>query len=49
MEMLELIRDVDRLLASRPEFLLGRWLDGARSWGRSRAERERLEWNAGGC
>ena len=44
--MTELIRDVDELLATRPEYLLGRWLEDARRWGRNPAERDRLEWNA---
>lgn len=45
-QMLELIRDVDMLLATRPEFLLGTWLQGARAWGEGAAEQDRLEWNA---
>ena len=44
--MLELISDLDELLATRPEYLLGRWLDEARRWGKNRQERDRLEWNA---
>jgi alpha-N-acetylglucosaminidase len=43
---LELIRDLDTLLATRPEFLLGTWLEDAKRWGATDAERERLEWNA---
>ncbi len=43
---LNLIRDVDRLLATRPEYLLGRWLEDARRWGRTPDQRARLEWNA---
>jgi alpha-N-acetylglucosaminidase len=45
-EFLELIRDIDELLASNDEFLLGAWLEDARRWGRTDAERARLEWNA---
>ena len=41
-----LIRDLDELLATRPEFLLGNWLEDARRWGTTDAERDRLEWNA---
>ena len=44
--MRELIRDLDELLATRPEYLLGRWLSDARRWGKNRQERDRLEWNA---
>lgn len=44
--MSALVRDLDKLLASRPEYLLGRWLEEAKRWGRSRPERDRLEWNA---
>jgi alpha-N-acetylglucosaminidase len=40
------LEDLDALLATRPEFLLGRWLEDARRWGRTDAERRRLEWNA---
>ena len=44
--MLTLIRDLDELLATRPEYLLGNWLEDARRWGESPAEKDRLEWNA---
>jgi alpha-N-acetylglucosaminidase len=44
--MLELIRDLDTLLATRPEFLLGKWLADARRWGDTDAGKDRLEWNA---
>lgn len=44
--MLQLIRDLDELLATRPEYLLGRWLEDAKRWGATDAERARLEWNA---
>jgi alpha-N-acetylglucosaminidase len=43
---LQLIRDLDELLATRQEFLLGRWLADARRWGATGAERARCEWNA---
>jgi alpha-N-acetylglucosaminidase len=43
---LRLIRDLDELLATRREFLLGRWLEDARRWGATDAERARCEWNA---
>jgi alpha-N-acetylglucosaminidase len=44
--LLELIGDLDELLATRPEYLLGRWLAEARRWGDTPAEKNRLEWNA---
>ncbi|HEX8725287.1 MAG TPA: alpha-N-acetylglucosaminidase [Gemmatimonadaceae bacterium] len=41
-----LLRDLDELVGTRPEFLLGRWLAGARRWGTTDAERRLYEWNA---
>jgi alpha-N-acetylglucosaminidase len=41
-----LLRDIDTLLATRPEFLLGRWIADARRWGTTDAERRLYEWNA---
>jgi len=43
---LELLRDLDELLATRNEYLLGRWLEDAKRWGASPRERDWLEWNA---
>ncbi|HOZ44966.1 MAG TPA: alpha-N-acetylglucosaminidase TIM-barrel domain-containing protein [Candidatus Hydrogenedentes bacterium] len=43
---LNTMRDTDALLATRPEFLLGRWLEAAKAWGNTDAERQHLEWNA---
>ena len=43
---LELIGDLDELVATREEFLLGKWLADARRWGDTEAERSRMEWNA---
>jgi alpha-N-acetylglucosaminidase len=43
---LQLIRDLDGLLATRREFLLGPWLEDAKRWGTTPAERARFEWNA---
>ena len=43
---LQLIDDMDELLATREEFLLGRWLEDARRWGTTEAEQARFEWNA---
>lgn len=44
--VLEMIRDLDELTATRPEFLLGRWLAEAKRWGTNDAERRLYEWNA---
>jgi len=43
---LQLIDDIDGLLATRKEFLLGRWLNDAKRWGDNDAERAKYEWNA---
>lgn len=43
---LELLRDLDRLLGTREEFLLGRWLADARQWAGNDEERRLYEWNA---
>ncbi len=43
---LSLMRDMDRLLATREESLLGRWLEDAKRWGVTDGERARFEWNA---
>jgi alpha-N-acetylglucosaminidase len=45
-QMFQLIQDMDRLVGSRPEFLLGSWLKSARSWGVDDPERDLYEWNA---
>ncbi len=45
-EFLALLQDLDRLLATRREFLLGRWIADARRWGETDAERAKCEWNA---
>ncbi len=45
-QFLDLLDDLDELLATRPEFLLGRWLEDAKRWGSSEAEQARMEWNA---
>jgi alpha-N-acetylglucosaminidase len=42
----ELLRDIDTLLATREDFLLGRWLEDAKRWGKSEAEKAQMEWNA---
>lgn len=44
--MLGLIRDMDELAATRREWLLGVWLNDARSWGGTPAEKDLCERNA---
>ncbi|HTI97453.1 MAG TPA: alpha-N-acetylglucosaminidase [Dongiaceae bacterium] len=44
--MLQLIRDMDELVGTRREFLLGPWLKDARRWGTDRAESDRYERDA---
>lgn len=44
--LLEVIGDLDRLLSTEEHFLLGRWLEWARAWGTTDAERAWLEFNA---
>jgi alpha-N-acetylglucosaminidase len=43
---LEIARDVDALLATRHEFLLGRWIADSRSWAATPAETDLYERNA---
>ncbi len=45
-DFLELITDLDRLLASRKDFMLGPWLKDARSWGTNAGEKALYEQNA---
>jgi len=40
------IRDADALLATRREFLLGKWIADARRWGQNDEEKRHYEWNA---
>jgi alpha-N-acetylglucosaminidase len=44
--VLGLLGDLDTLVGTRPEFLLGRWIAEARRWGTTDAERRLYEWNA---
>jgi alpha-N-acetylglucosaminidase len=44
--MTGLIADLDTLVGTRPEFLLGPWLESAKAWGTTQAERDLYEWNA---
>lgn len=43
---LSVIDDMDRLLGTHPDFLLGKWLESAKSWGTNGEERDLYEWNA---
>ena len=45
-QFIELITDMDRLLATRRDFLLGPWIAAARSWGSTPAEKGQYEMNA---
>lgn len=45
-KFLDLLQDMDELLATRREFLLGCWLEDAKRWGNNDTERAILEWNA---
>lgn len=45
-QMLTLIDDIDKLLATQPSMLLGRWLEGARSIGKNKTEKDYYEKDA---
>ncbi len=45
-EFHQLLRDVDTLLASRREFLFGKWLGDARAWGKTPEEKNLLATDA---
>ena len=45
-QLLELLRDLDALLATRPEFRLNTWLNDAQSWATTDSERALYELNA---
>lgn len=45
-QFLQLIEDMNTLLATRKDFLLGPWLADARSWGKTKAEKDLYEFNA---
>ncbi|KAG2244230.1 hypothetical protein Bca52824_093940 [Brassica carinata] len=45
-KFLELIKDIDVLLASDDNFLLGTWLESAKKLARNSWERKQYEWNA---
>lgn len=44
--ILDLLNDLDALVGTREEFLLGRWVADAKRWGKTDAERRLYEWNA---
>ena len=44
--IVELLRDLDKLVGTRREFLVGPWLEAAKRWGTTDAERRLYEWNA---
>jgi alpha-N-acetylglucosaminidase len=44
--VLTLLSDLDTLVGTREEFLLGRWVASARRWGVTEEERVLYEWNA---
>lgn len=43
---LDLILEQDSLLATMPDFMVGRWIASARSLGKTAAESDHYEWNA---
>ena len=45
-EFIELIDDMDKLLATRKDFILGPWIADARSWGETEEEKALYEQNA---
>ncbi|MFC6998229.1 alpha-N-acetylglucosaminidase [Rufibacter roseus] len=45
-DFITLIEDMDKLLATQEDLLLGRWLNSAKSWGTTEAEKRLYERNA---
>ncbi|HVT86828.1 MAG TPA: alpha-N-acetylglucosaminidase [Chitinophagaceae bacterium] len=43
---INLIKDFDVLLATRKEYLLGRWVESAKKWGETKEEKDLYEFNA---
>jgi len=43
---IDLLHDMDSLLSTRKEFLLGVWIEDAKRWGNTPVEKDRVEWNA---
>lgn len=45
-EFLELLDDMDKLLNTHPDFMLGKWIQDARNWGQTEEEKNLYEFNA---
>lgn len=45
-QFIELIDDMDKLLSTREDFLLGKWVTDARKWGTNESEKKIYEMNA---
>jgi alpha-N-acetylglucosaminidase len=45
-QFIELIKDMDKLLSTRKDFLLGIWISDARKWGSNEMEKNLYEFNA---
>ena len=43
---IELLKDVDEIVATREEYSFGKWVDDARNWGKTEAEADLYEYNA---
>ncbi|EKX45295.1 hypothetical protein GUITHDRAFT_51145, partial [Guillardia theta CCMP2712] len=44
--LLGIISDMDKMVGTQPRMLLGKWIEDARAWGKSKEEEEVLEFNA---
>eukprot|EP00960_Hanusia_phi_P001189 32714-Hanusia_phi.AAC.1 len=44
--LLEIISDMDQIVGTQPRMLLGKWIEEARAWGKTKEEEEALEFNA---
>lgn len=45
-DFFQLLRDMDEILGTRSEFLLGKWIADAKRWGKTESDRNVFEWNA---
>lgn len=45
-QYISLIKDFDVLLSTKREYLLGNWIEDAKKWGDTKAEKDLYEWNA---
>jgi len=45
-QLIDLLVDMDRLLGANERFLVGRWINDAKSWGTDAEEKKLLEYNA---